>query len=490
MVQNDFPGMIGEEREWYPLRRHNSVPCRHMAIQTTPLQGHPVLSSALGPILVVTMPRVAETFKSVIEEMTFATDIKLIVSLPAENVNLTDDDLNTSLDKPENQWNIHLVAYDTLTSRAKPSSNGQLSQCSSSYGIFDESHRYKTKNSVGWQIAMNATIGFKLQVTAMPGFHPLYDWCFQTMWLFSGVPEYPEDDTVMEKHRAEALYSAVKSLMHAIRTKDKDAQQDAAHWIIQIAKPWTIRRWSASKLANGKPLVRIPKENAHLVDLEWNEEEQAQLKTLVDRYTSLGASGAWRVNQWRMACFSLVLGDTEDRNDVSGQWYDEWPLDTWVDSPIFRWLRDRFLPMLVKEPAEYRKPDKDEASHEALLLEHESNTSALRPAPPPQKAVLFCPMPGEVCHLKWWLRKCSADHLDIFYMYAELGNDERSETQLKFHDSPNPSAFVTTPKVGWTGLNLTAANHAVITKKFWVLIEPRQAFARVVRLGQNGVPHT
>jgi len=146
--------------------------------------------------------------------------------------------------------------------------------------------------------------------------------------------------------------------------------------------------------------------------------------------------------------------------------------------------------MLVKEPAEYRKPDKDEASHEALLLEHESNKSALRPAPPPHKAVLFCPMPGEVCHLKWWLRKCSADHLDIFYMYAELGNDERSETQLKFHDSPNPSAFVTTPKVGWTGLNLTAANHAVITKKFWVLIEQRQAFARVVRLGQNGVPHT
>jgi len=36
------------------------------------------------------------------------------------------------------------------------------------------------------------------------------------MWLFSGAPEDPEDDTVMEKHGAEALYSAVKSLMHAI----------------------------------------------------------------------------------------------------------------------------------------------------------------------------------------------------------------------------------------------------------------------------------
>ena len=87
----------------------------------------------------------------------------------------------------------------------------------------------------------------------------------------------------MEKHGAEALYSTVKSLMHAIRTKDEEAQQDAAHWMIQIAKPWTIRRWSESKLANGKPLLRIPKEKAHLIDLEWTEEEQAHLMTLVER---------------------------------------------------------------------------------------------------------------------------------------------------------------------------------------------------------------
>jgi hypothetical protein len=40
------------------------------------------------------------------------------------------------------------------------------------------------------------------------------------MWLFSGAPEDPEDDTSMEKHGAQALYSAVKSLMHPIRTED------------------------------------------------------------------------------------------------------------------------------------------------------------------------------------------------------------------------------------------------------------------------------
>jgi len=75
-------------------------------------------------------------------------------------------------------------------------------------------------------------------------------------------------------------------------------------------------------------------------------------------------------------------------------------------------------------------------------------------------------------------------------MYAEMGNDECKEMQLKFQDSPNPSVFVITPKVGGTGLDLTAVNHAVIPQKFWVLNEQRQAFTRVVRLGQNRVPHT
>jgi hypothetical protein len=62
--------------------------------------------------------------------------------------------------------------------------------------------------------------------------------------------------------------------------------------MIQIAKPWTIRGCSESKLANGKPLMQIPKENAHHTDLEWTQEEQAHLKTLVERVTSRGASGA------------------------------------------------------------------------------------------------------------------------------------------------------------------------------------------------------
>jgi len=128
--------------------------------------------------------------------------------------------------------------------------------------------------------------------------------------------------------------------------------------------------------------------------------------------------------------------------------------------------------MLVNESAEYPEPDGDEASNEVPLHKPESLKSTLpRTPPPPQKAVLFCPLPGQVRHLKWWLTQFFVDNLDIFYMFVEMGNDERTEMLLKFPDSPNPSRFVTTPNVGGTGLNLTAANHAVITQKFWVLNE-------------------
>jgi len=98
--------------------------------------------------------------------------------------------------------------------------------------------------------------------------------------------------------------------------------------------------------------------------------------------------------------FLIGIGRHRGSDDVSGQWDNEWPLDTWVDSPIFRWLRDTLLPILVKEPAEYPEPDEDKSSNEVLLHEPESNQCALPSAPPPQMAVLFCPLPGQVRHLK------------------------------------------------------------------------------------------
>jgi len=141
MAQNDFPGIVGEEREWYSLRTQNSVPRRLSEIQTTPPQGHPALTSALERIMVVTMAGVAEMFKSVINEMTYGTKFKLVNWLHTVNTNLTLEDQNTTIDEPDNRWNFHLVSYDTLTSRAKPSSNGQLSYHAWSFGIIDESHR-------------------------------------------------------------------------------------------------------------------------------------------------------------------------------------------------------------------------------------------------------------------------------------------------------------------------------------------------------------
>jgi len=60
MVPNDIPGIIGEEQERYPLRRHHSVPRHLIEIQETPRKGHPAPTSALQLILVVIMPGVAE----------------------------------------------------------------------------------------------------------------------------------------------------------------------------------------------------------------------------------------------------------------------------------------------------------------------------------------------------------------------------------------------------------------------------------------------
>jgi len=96
------------------------------------------------------MPGVAETVKTVIHEMTHGTQFELVNLLHAENANLTHKDLNSSIDKPVIRWNIHLVSYHTLTSRAKPSSNGKHFYCVWSFRLFDGCLRYKNKRRAGW----------------------------------------------------------------------------------------------------------------------------------------------------------------------------------------------------------------------------------------------------------------------------------------------------------------------------------------------------
>jgi hypothetical protein len=63
--------------------------------------------------------------------------------------------------------------------------------------------------------------------------------------------------------------------------------------------------------------------------------------------------------------------------------------------------------MLVNQSMEYPQPDKIKQSNEALLHEPESLASTLPCAPPPpsQIVVQFCPLPGLVRTLKWWLTK-------------------------------------------------------------------------------------
>jgi hypothetical protein len=123
--------------------------------------------------------------------------------------------------------------------------------------------------------------------------------------------------------------------------------------------------------------------------------------------------------------------------------------------------------LLVNESGEYLEPEEeDETSHEALLHTPASLKITLPCALPPHLAVLFCLLRGTVRDLKCWLNKCFAVNLDIFYMFAEMSNNENTEMQLKFQGSRNSSVFVTTLKVGGTGPNLTVANHAVITPKF------------------------
>jgi hypothetical protein len=119
---------------------------------------------------------------------------------------------------------------------------------------------------------MSVRIGFRLQVIATPVFHSLYDWYFPMMWLFPGACEDPENDTGMETHDTELVHSAMKCPVQSVRTDNQDAQQDAAHRMIPIAKPWLIRRRSELKPGHGITPVWIAKMNAHLDDLKWTKE--------------------------------------------------------------------------------------------------------------------------------------------------------------------------------------------------------------------------
>jgi len=160
-----------------------------------------------------------------------------------------------------------------------------------------------------------------------------------------------------------------------------------------------------------------------------------------------------------------------------------------MDTLIFWGLSETFWPMLVNEPAEYPELDQDNTSSDMLLHKQERNENALPGAPPPQQVVHFGTYLGQVCHLKWWLIKYIADYVDIFLRYAQIGDDKHSAFELKFHNSPNQSVFITLSWVGGTNHSHSTANHVVITQMLWILNKRCQAFAQVVLQGQNRIPH-
>ena len=106
------------------------------------------------------------------------------------------------------------------------------------------------------------------------------------------------------------------------------------------------------------------------------------------------------------------------------------------------------------------------------------------PSPLRQKAVMFCPLPSQVRHVQWWLQHNFSQVL-LGRILSDNSPVNRTELMNKFQNMAPCAVFLTTMKLGGTGLNLMAANHAIILQKPWVLNEQRRAFGQIVRLGQT-----
>jgi len=91
------------------------------------------------------MPKVLEIYKSDINKMTELNNFKLVNMFHMQNTILTCNHQNSSIDEPKTSFNIFLVSFDMLTSRAKPSRIGQYSYSAWCFVVFDESCCYKTK---------------------------------------------------------------------------------------------------------------------------------------------------------------------------------------------------------------------------------------------------------------------------------------------------------------------------------------------------------
>jgi hypothetical protein len=147
-------------------------------------------------------------------------------------------------------------------------------------------------------------------------------------------------------------------------------------------------------------------------------------------------------------------------------------------------------PLLGNKLKEYPKRYQGVASSGAFLLQQVSHEIAFPSGYSPQQVVLVYLLPGQVWHLTRLLSNCFVNHVDIFHMYPEIGNDNHTDIQHNFLEAGTPSVIVTTPTADGTSLNLTASKCAITTQMFWVLNTQWQAFTYVVQSGQNSVAQT
>ena len=159
---------------------------------------------------------------------------------------------------------------------------------------------------------------------------------------------------------------------------------------------------------------------------------------------------AWRVYRWQLAWFSFPLQEEGSHHgDDERKWREEWEPTNFDEGLIFRWLRG-FMNDLITKSATI-----------PLLNDHAEQFETPVPSPLRQKAVMFCPLPGQVRHVQWWLRH-NFSQVHLVRMLSDNYPDNRRELMNKFQNTARCAVILTTTKVGGTGLNLVAANHAVI----------------------------
>ena len=83
------------------------------------------------------------------------------------------------------------------------------------------------------------------------------------------------------------------------------------------------------------------------------------------------------------------------------------------------------------------------------------------PSPLRQNAVMYCPLSSEIQHIQWWLWH-NFSEVHLVRMLSDDSSDNCTEHMNDFQNKARCTVLLTTTKVGGTGLNLVAANHAVV----------------------------